>query len=119
MAQAGRFRSTARLRPHAGYESDPTGASASVPSEWLLAPRGASVHSDQGRAAIVCAAKRWSSAEVLAVEIADATGQGGEQLVGERRHLIEHAHEVALVEQQQEAIGFAHHCGCTRAVIEQ
>ena len=51
--------------------------------------------------------------------LADAAGQGGEQLVRQRRNLIEHAHEVALVEQQQQAVGLAGDGGRARAMVEQ
>ena len=79
---------------------------------WSLIGRSAA-HGSRHRGA------EADSAVVLAVEIANATGQRCQQLVRHRRHVVEHRHEVALAEQQQRAIGFADHRRSARPVVEQ
>jgi hypothetical protein len=45
------------------------------------------------------------SAEVLAVKFADATGQGSEEFVRERRDGVDDSEELALADDQHDALG--------------
>src|SRR5690242_18969865 len=51
---------------------------------------------------------------IRAVELADAAAQGGEELVGQRRDVVDHGQEVALGEDQEVAVGLALGAGGAR-----
>ena len=60
-----------------------------------------------------------ASAVVRAVEVADAAGEGGQQLVGQRGHLVDDAREVALIDDQHRHVGVGGDRRGARAPVEQ
>ena len=59
------------------------------------------------------------SAEVLAVKFADATGQGSEEFVRERRDGVDDSEELTLADNQHDALGFGDDRRGAGTVIEK
>src|SRR4051812_15282544 len=62
---------------------------------------------------------RRGSAVVLAVEVADAPGQVGEELVRQGRHVVEDGQEVALVEHEDVHLAVGRDRGGAGPVVEE
>ena len=56
---------------------------------------------------------------VLAVGLAKAAGEGGEELLRQRRHLVEHSGEAGVVEHVQPGVPGRHHGRRTGPTVEQ